>query len=159
MGPVCTEAAAPVRPESDECRDDRCPAGFGEVTRKGRFGHRRTSPGSAGRILLGVIVVTRFEVAEADSVAFVAQAETAIAVLRRRDGLRSLDFGRNLDEPTLWTITSRWDDVGSYRRALSGIESRSVVVPLLSRAIDEPTAYEDPDLVGPNLARGSVPPR
>lgn len=106
-----------------------------------------------------MIVVTRFEVAEADTDAFVAQAETAIEVLRRRGGLRSLDFGRNLDEPWLWTITSRWDDVGSYRRALSGIESRSVVVPLLSRAIDEPTAYEDPALVGPNLARGSVPPR
>jgi hypothetical protein len=105
-----------------------------------------------------MIVVTRFEVPEADTETFVGQAEAAIAVLRRRDGLRSLDFARNLDEPDLWTITSRWDDVGSYRRALSGIESRSVVVPLLSRAVDEPTAYEDPDLVGPNLARGSVPP-
>jgi hypothetical protein len=105
-----------------------------------------------------MIVVTRFEVAEHDTEAFVEQAEAAIAVLRRREGLRSLDFARNLDEPDLWTITSRWVDVGSYRRALSGIESRSVVVPLLSRAVDEPTAYEDPDLVGPNLARGSVPP-
>jgi hypothetical protein len=104
-----------------------------------------------------MIVLSRFEVPEADTEAFVAQAEAAIAVLRRREGLRSLDFGRNLDEPRLWTITSRWADVGSYRRALSGIESRSVVVPLLSRAVDEPTAYEDPDLVGPNLARGSVP--
>jgi hypothetical protein len=104
-----------------------------------------------------MIVLSRFEVPEADTDAFVAQAEAAIAVLRRRDGLRSLDFGRNLDEPGLWTITSRWADVGSYRRALSGIESKSVVVPLLSRAVDEPTAYEDPDLVGPNLARGSVP--
>ena len=105
-----------------------------------------------------MIVVTRFEVSEPDTEAFVSQAEAAIAVLRRRDGLRTLDFARNLDEPDLWTITSRWDDVGSYRRALSGIESRSVVVPLLSRAIDEPTAYEDPDLVGVNVARGSVPP-
>ena len=29
-----------------------------------------------------------------------------------------------------------------------------VVVPLLSRAIDEPTAYEDPDLLGENVGRG-----
>ena len=105
-----------------------------------------------------MIVITRFEVPEGETEEFVARAEAAIAVLRRRAGLRSLDFGRNLDEPRLWTITARWDDVGSYRRALSGIESRSVVVPLLSLAVDEPTAYEDPDLVGPNLARGSVPP-
>lgn len=105
-----------------------------------------------------MIVITRFEVPEGETEDFLVQAEAAIAVLRRRDGLRSLDFARNLDEPDLWTITARWVDVGSYRRALSGIESRSVVVPLLSRAVDEPTAYEDPDLVGPNLARGSVPP-
>jgi quinol monooxygenase YgiN len=104
-----------------------------------------------------VIVLMRFQVSEEDTDAFVVQAEAALAVLRQRGGLRSLDFARNLDEPDLWTITARWDDVGSYRRALSGIESRSVVVPLLSRAIDEPTAYEDPDLVGPNVARGSVP--
>lgn len=103
-----------------------------------------------------MIVLSRFEVPESDAELFVAQAEAAIAVLRRRDGLRSLDFGRNLDEPRLWTITTRWDDVGSYRRALSGIESKSVVVPLLSRAVDEPTAYEDADLVGENTPRGSV---
>ena len=109
-------------------------------------------------MVLVMIVVTRFQVPEQETEAFVAQAEAAIGVLRQRGGLRSLDFARNLDEPELWTITARWDDVGSYRRALSGIESRSVVVPLLSRAIDEPTAYEDPHLVGPNLARGSVPP-
>jgi hypothetical protein len=29
-----------------------------------------------------------------------------------------------------------------------------VVVPLLSMAIDEPSAYEDPELVGENVARG-----
>ncbi len=100
-------------------------------------------------------MLTRFEVPEAEVEAFVTRAEAAIAVLRRRDGLRSLDFGRNLDEPTLWTLTVRWDDVGSYRRALTGIESKSVVVPLLSLAIDEPSAYEDADLVGENVARGS----
>ena len=100
-------------------------------------------------------MLSRFEVEVDDVAEFVAQAEAAIAVLRRREGLRSLDFGRNLDEPELWTITTRWDDVGSYRRALSGIESKSVVVPLLSRAVDEPTAYEDADLVGENAPRGS----
>ena len=46
----------------------------------------------------------------------------------------------------LWTITTRWENVGSYRRALQGYESKMVVVPLLSRAIDEPSAYEDPEL-------------
>ena len=103
-------------------------------------------------------MLSRFRVDAASEETFRAQAEAAVAVLRRRDGLLSLDFGRNLDEPDLWTITTRWADVGSYRRALSGIESKSVVVPLLSLAVDEPSAYEDADLVGENWARGSTGP-
>jgi len=105
----------------------------------------------------GVIVLSRFRVPAAEEDSFVEQAQAAAAVLRRREGLLSLDFGRNLDEPELWTITTRWVDVGSYRRALSGIESKSVVVPLLSLAVDEPSAYESPDLVGENHPRGAGP--
>jgi hypothetical protein len=36
-----------------------------------------------------------------------------------------------------------WENVGSYRRALSPYEVKLTAVPLLSLAIDEPTAYED----------------
>jgi quinol monooxygenase YgiN len=104
-----------------------------------------------------VIVLSRFRVDAASEATFRAQADAAIAVLQRRDGLLSLDFGRNLDEPELWTLTTRWVDVGSYRRALSGIESKSVVVPMLSLAVDEPSAYESPELVGENWARGGPP--
>ena len=70
-----------------------------------------------------------------------AQAETAIAVLRQRAGLRSLDFARNLDEPDLWTITARWDDVGSYRRALSAAEVKISGAPVWVHALDEPGVY------------------
>ena len=93
-----------------------------------------------------MIVLNRFRVAPADAPEFRIQAETAIAVLAARPGFESVDFGHNLDEPDLWTITTRWRDVGSYRRALQGYESKVVVVPLLSRALDEPSAYEHPDL-------------
>lgn len=105
-----------------------------------------------------MIVLSRFQVPSTREATFLEQAAAAVAVLRRRDGLLSLDFGRNLDEPELWTITTRWADVGSYRRALSGIESKSVVVPLLSLAVDEPSAYESPELVGENRARGEAGP-
>jgi len=94
-----------------------------------------------------VIVLARFRVPAGD-VDFAEQARTAIGVLAERVGFVSADLGRNIDEPELWTITTRWRNVGSYRRALQGNESKMVVVPLLSRAIDEPTAYEDPDLLG-----------
>ena len=43
-------------------------------------------------------------------------------------------------------LVTRWANVGSYRRALQGYEAKVVVVPLLSEALDEPSAYEDPAL-------------
>lgn len=102
-----------------------------------------------------MIVLTRFVVDPGAVPTFVAQAEAAVAVLAARDGFVSVDFGRNLDDPTLWTLTTRWRDVGSYRRALQGYEAKMAVVPLLSQAVDEPSAYDDADLVGENHARGS----
>lgn len=101
-----------------------------------------------------MIVLTRFRVAEAEVEEFLAGAGAAVDVLSARPGFIGVDLARNLDDPELWTITTRWADVGSYRRALNGIESKMVVVPLLSRAIDEPTAYDDWELVGTNRPRG-----
>lgn len=92
-----------------------------------------------------MIVLVRFRVPAGD-VEFAEQARTAISVLAERVGFVSADLGRNIDEPELWTITTRWQNVGSYRRALQGYEAKVVVVPLLSEAVDEPSAYEDPAL-------------
>ena len=101
-----------------------------------------------------MIVLTRFRIDETATESFRQRAEAAIDLFRTKPGLLSLDFGRNLDEPELWTLTTRWADVGSYRRALSGMESKMVLVPMLSEAIDEPTAYDDAELVGENVPRG-----
>lgn len=92
-----------------------------------------------------MIVLSRFDVPTGDALGFASRAEAVVAVLATRPGFLSADLGRNLDEPTLWTLTTRWQDVGSYRRALQGFEAKSVVVPLLSLAVDEPSAYEHPD--------------
>lgn len=100
-----------------------------------------------------MIAISRFRVPAAEVDGFVGRAEAAVAVLRTRPGLESLDLARNLDDPELWTITSRWIGVGAYRRALQGQESKMVVVPLLSLAVDEPSAYDDWELVGENVAR------
>lgn len=100
-----------------------------------------------------MLVVTRFQVPEAGVGAFQAQADAAMGVLRTRPGLASIELVRNLDEPELWCMLSRWADVGSYRRALHGYESKVTVVPLLSLAIDEPSAYDNPDDVGLNIPR------
>jgi hypothetical protein len=50
--------------------------------------------------------------------------------------------GRAMDDPTLWVLETQWEDVGSYRRALSSYEIKATVVPLLSYAVDEPSAFE-----------------
>lgn len=104
---------------------------------------------------LRVIAISRFRVTAAESATFLERTTVAVEVLSASRGFRTVDFGRNLDDPELWTITTRWDDVGSYRRALQGYEAKVTVVPLLSAAIDEPSAYDDPELVGENQARGT----
>jgi quinol monooxygenase YgiN len=89
-----------------------------------------------------VLVVIRFRVPLDDGAGFRADLASAHAVLAERPGYAGGEVGRNLDDPTLWVLTTRWDDVGAYRRALSSYEVKVGAVPLLGRAIDEPTAYE-----------------
>jgi len=96
-----------------------------------------------------VLVVNRFRVPAADEAAFRAQLEEAHAVLARQSGYVDGTLGRNLDEPELWLLTTRWESVGAYRRALSSYDVKLSAVPTLSRAVDEPSAYEvvDPSSV------------
>ena len=92
-----------------------------------------------------MLVVNRFRVPEDEAVAFRADLEAALAVLAQQRGYADGRLGRNVDDPTLWMMVTRWQDVGSYRRALSSYDVKVGAVPLLSRAIDEPSAYEDLD--------------
>lgn len=89
-----------------------------------------------------MIVVTRHRVPDGDGSAFRASAAGALAVLAARPGFLTGQVGRAVDDAGLWTVVTTWRDVGSYRRALSGYESKTVVVPLLSTALDEPSAFE-----------------
>ncbi|CAB4706959.1 MAG: antibiotic biosynthesis monooxygenase [Actinobacteria bacterium] len=89
-----------------------------------------------------MLVVNRFRVDASDEVAFRADVEAAHAVLAERPGYLDGRIGRNLDDPTLWVLTTRWEHVGAYRRALSSYDVKLGAVPLLSRALDEPSAYE-----------------
>lgn len=89
-----------------------------------------------------MLVVTRYRVGSADVAEFESQARSALEALSARVGFRDGQIGRSVDDPELWTLTTRWRDVGSYRRALSGYEVKVTAVPLLSRAIDEPSAYQ-----------------
>jgi len=92
-----------------------------------------------------MLVVNRFRVPEDAAESFRTELERALAVLAQEKGYDEGRLGRNVDDPTLWTMVTRWRDVGSYRRALSSYDVRVGAVPLLSRAIDEPSAYESLD--------------
>jgi Antibiotic biosynthesis monooxygenase len=94
----------------------------------------------------GMLMVARFRYAEADIDAALGQATaelgSCVDLLAQHPGFVAGSVGRALDDPTLWLLTISWRDVGSYRRALSSYDVKAQVVPLLSRAIDEPSAYE-----------------
>ena len=66
-----------------------------------------------------MLVVNRFQVPEDEAEAFRADLESALAVLSEQVGYAEGQLGRNVDDPTLWTMVTTWKDVGSYRRALS----------------------------------------
>lgn len=89
-----------------------------------------------------MIVVNRFRVPEADGEAFRTDLDRAHAALAERPGYLAGTVGRNVDDPTLWVLSTTWENVGSYRRALSSYDVKLHAVGLLGRAIDEPSAFE-----------------
>lgn len=89
-----------------------------------------------------MLVVTRYQVPVEEAVSFRDRASRALEVLAGRPGWQGGHVGRAADDPTLWVVSSEWTNVGSYRRALSSYEVKLEAVPLLSLAIDEPTAFE-----------------
>ena len=90
-----------------------------------------------------MFVVIRFRVGEADQARFAERVQVAIDVLSQQKGFVSARVGRNVDDPELLALDLEFVNVGSYRRALSPYDVKVAAVPLLSEAIDEPTAYED----------------
>ena len=89
-----------------------------------------------------MLVVNRFRVPEPEAAAFRDDLERARHALAARPGHVDSHIGRNVDDPTLWTLVSTWDHVGAYRRALSAYDVKLHAVPVLGRAIEEPSAYE-----------------
>jgi heme-degrading monooxygenase HmoA len=89
-----------------------------------------------------MIAIARFQVHLNDARDFRAELESVKAVLSESVGFKSATVGQNLDDPTLWVLTTEWENVGSYRRALSSTRAKLEAIPILARAIDEPGAFE-----------------
>ena len=100
-----------------------------------------------------MLAFSRFRVPDADLDAFTAEADAAADFFAGRPGCRSAELVRSMDEPELWALLTHWENVGSYRRAFNGYDAKMILMPLLNRALDEPSAYADADDVGENVPR------
>ena len=89
-----------------------------------------------------MLAIARFSVPLKDGTDFRLELEQVRAVFSEAAGFISATIGQNLDDPTLWVLTTEWENVGSYRRALSSTRAKLEAIHVLARAIDEPGAYE-----------------
>ena len=89
-----------------------------------------------------MIAIARFEVQLAETTPFEKDIKAAFDALASCAGFIDGEYGQNLDDSNLWALVTRWENVGSYRRALSAMRTKLEAIPLLARAIDEPGAYE-----------------
>ena len=123
------------------------------------------------------VAVTRHRVS--NLAAWLPSARAALAPLTAQAGCLGGDICAAIDDPELMSVLTRWESVGSYRRALSAFDVKAMTIPFLSTAIDEPSAYEvlhhngpdgatdfesaraaDADTIGlGDAAAGDVPPR
>jgi quinol monooxygenase YgiN len=94
-----------------------------------------------------VFAVTRLRATGEDGEALADAVGLLLTALAARPGFRDGELGRSADDPTLWAMVTRWDGVGSYRRALSAAEVKITGAPVWVHAVDEPGVYlpgEDP---------------
>lgn len=101
-------------------------------------------------------MVTRYVVPEAEGESFRLLLREALEALTSRPGCLSGHVGRATDDAQLWLLTTTWEGVGAYRRALSSYDVKLRAVPVMYRAVDEVTAYEvlveaEPDPAGARL--------
>jgi hypothetical protein len=86
-----------------------------------------------------VLAVLRFETPDDG---FLDELVAVLRLLGARPGFRGGQVGRAYDQPDLWCLTTEWESVGAYRRALGSYDVRAGGMPVLSRALNEASAYE-----------------
>ena len=77
-----------------------------------------------------------------DSGDFPQRARAALGALAGRPGYLRGTLGRSADDPAAWVLVTEWENVGSYRRALSAFEVKLYATPLLATALDLPSGFE-----------------
>lgn len=86
-----------------------------------------------------MIVVNQFRSAD-DS--FADELQTVLVALAARPGYVRGSGGRSTDEAEAWVLVTEWASVGAYRRALGNYDVKMSATPVLARALDEPSGFE-----------------
>src|SRR5689334_11997271 len=73
---------------------------------------------------------------------FAERAEAALKILATRLGYVRGQLARSTDDESDWVLVTEWENVGSYRRALGGMDAKMIAMPLLAEAIDVPSSFE-----------------
>ncbi|MGH3500177.1 MAG: antibiotic biosynthesis monooxygenase [Nocardioidaceae bacterium] len=89
-----------------------------------------------------MFAVSRFRYADSEVESAHTELASCLERLRGCPGFLRGSVGRAMDDPGLWALQTSWESVGAYRRALSSYDITLHVMPLLAKAIDEPSAYE-----------------
>lgn len=88
-----------------------------------------------------MFAVTRLRATGDDGDALAGAVSDLLSALAERPGFLDGELGRSTEDPTLWALLTRWDGVGSYRRALSAAAVKIAGAPVWVHALDEPGVY------------------
>jgi hypothetical protein len=88
-----------------------------------------------------VLVITRHRAASTPVADLLTQGQGALAALGERPGFVRGWCARAADDDALVLLATEWKDVGSWRRAMSPVDVRMIVLPFMTTAVDEPTAF------------------
>ena len=97
-----------------------------------------------------MLVLTRFA---SPGAGFLAEARAVVDWWAARPGCLGIDLVQNLDDPDLFALVGRGASVGENRRSFNGYEAKMILTPLLSRAVDEPSAYLPVEEMSVNVPR------
>jgi len=84
----------------------------------------------------------RYYVPEDAGREFREDARAALTALSERPGFERGHLGRSTDDPSVWVLSTEWEGVGAYRRALSSYEVKLRATPVLQQAVEGPSAFE-----------------
>jgi hypothetical protein len=80
--------------------------------------------------------------AAAVEAAFRDEGRAVLGIFGRQRGFVRGHLGRSADDPSRWILSTEWEGVGAYRRALSAYDVKVDATDFLNRAVEETTAFE-----------------